>query len=643
VSLRSRNTALLLVLLIAGASAPNAQAPDAQAPDARAPEAPASDPPPAPTSEAEAERVLAYTVEFVPTGDAALDRLLPATSQLERLREPAPTDALGVLARARGDLPRLETVLRSEGYYAGRIDLTVAGEPLGAPGLDERLARAAGPVPIRVQVEPGPRYRIDTVRIEAAAPGGAGPVRAATAEPFGLAPGDPARAEAVLDAESALLDRLRDAGHPLAASAGRDVVVDHARRTMDVALTLAPGPRAAFAPPVVTGEERTDSAWLRRVAGRLTDQPYSPRALERARRDLLGLGVFGSVRATTGDALDATGRLPVTFTVEERPLRAIGATVAYETNYGFTGSVYWEHRNLFGGAERLRLEAELSRVAEDRPGEIGYRIGGSLRSPFLYGRDLTMIADAFLIRERLDAYDRDAFETGLLFERRVTEALVLQAGPTFEVGRVGRDGNWDDYELIGLNLGLRYDTTDDPLDPTRGLRAGVALTPYYELAESQSFTRLRLTASTYWDILGDRRSILALRGAVGSIVGASRDEVPLHKRFYAGGGGSVRGYAYQSIGPRDASDRPIGGTSLVEGSIELRQQVWGNFGAAVFVDAGSVGTNEVPDFSDLRVGVGVGLRYRTAIGPLRADIAVPLNRVSGDSSFGLYVGLGQAF
>jgi translocation and assembly module TamA len=198
------------------------------------------------------------------------------------------------------------------------------------------------------------------------------------------------------------------------------------------------------------------------------------------------------------------------------------------------------------------------------------------------------------------------------------------------------------FMLFGVVLGARYDTTDSLLDPRRGLRADATVIPYTDLLETGGFVRATGTLRTYFDLRGDGGSVVALRGTLGSLLGADR-EVPADKRFYAGGGGSVRGYGFQRIGPRDAAGRVRGGSSLVEGSVELRQMVTGQFGLVGFLDAGSVGELEAPDFSNLRLGAGLGLRYATAIGPLRLDVGLPLNREPGDSRFGIYIGLGQAF
>ncbi|WP_372623511.1 autotransporter assembly complex protein TamA [Falsiroseomonas sp.] len=586
---------------------------------------------------------LRYQASFVPTGEQALDSALAEASQLRALAEDAPVDAYGLVARAEAEPARLEEVLHAEGYWAPRIEIRIAGEPAATPGLAARL-EAASPeqVPVEVRVEPGPRYTYRRLALRAATPEGRAPV-AALELPAELAPGEPARTDPVLDAEAALLDALRRAGHPLAAIADREVVVDHDAQAMDVAWTLAPGPRAAFAMPGIAGETEVSRRLISRVAGRLTGEPYSPQRLERTRRDLLALGAFDTVRVRAAERLDAAGRLPVTFSVADRPRNAAGVTLAYETNYGPSGRVYYERRNLFGNAELLRIEAGVSRIGTSGgTADVNYRLGASLRRPGLLGGRTSLVLEAAALRERLEAYDRDAIVTSAILERPIGERWLLRGGPIFETGRIGRDGNLEPFTLLGLVTGVRYDSTASLLDPRSGVRVDLSVTPYADLAEGGGFVRALGTARTYFDFTGDGGTVLALRATLGSLVGASR-EVPLDKRFYAGGGGSVRGYDFQGIGPRDALGRPLGGSSLVEGSVELRQRVSGNFGMVAFLDAGSVGASETPDFSDLRLGAGLGVRYATAIGPLRLDVGLPLNRQAGDTGYGIYVGLGQAF
>ena len=558
---------------------------------------------------------LAYRATIPDTGDAELDTLLRASSNLIALQDRAPTDAGGLISRIAAEPARLRPVLDSEGYWAGDINV-------------ER--RGGTPISVIIEVTPGPRYTLRRIEAE----GGA---------IAGLAPGQPAQAEPILTAQEAALGALRQDGHPLA-RIERSVTVDHAARAMDLAFTIIPGPRADFAQPSVTGTERVNPEVVRRVAAlRLAEQSYSPTRLAQARADLAALGPFATVRVTTGEALDAAGRLPVSVDVRERPFRAISASAAYETNFGFSLRLGWEHRNLFGGAENLRIELEANRLGSELDRTAG-RAAITYRKPLPFGWSGALVSSFALVRERLDSYDRDAAVLSMAYERRLSDRWTLSTGPTAEIGRAGPpNAILTDYQVAGWALQARYDSTASRLDPRSGIRAQAALTPSYSFSDGTPYLPLRLAGSTYFDLTGNGASILALRGTLGSLVNASAGNVPPGQRFYAGGGGSVRGYDFQSIGPRNARGQPLGGASLLEGSIEIRQRFGETWGGVAFVDAGAVGEKSFAPTDALRVGAGVGVRYYTAIGPIRADIAVPLIRQVGSGNFGFYIGIGHAF
>ena len=567
---------------------------------------------------------------------------MEGVSVLRRLRESVPTSAEGLVARALQDLGNLRTALRSEGYYGGTPRITLAGEAPDAPNLAARLqAHGPDPVPVVIEAETGPLYRISSVTLR---PAVVDTDIASAGEVAGLGPGDPARAAAVNSTQETLLTRLREAGHPFAGVPRREITVDHDAHTMEVVYLVEPGPRARFAQPVVEGSENVDPELLRRASGVLAGEVYDPRELDRIRRDVLALGVFGTVRARTGERLDPEGRLPVTFLVAERPFRAIGATAAYETRYGPTLRAYWEHRNLFGAAERLRVEGEVSRTTQRGVSDTGFRLSANLRQPWFAGLNATAVTDVAILRERLLAYDRDAVTAGFSLERRIDPRLTVSAGIAGEIGKTSELDQNLQYTLVSLPLGARFDGTDNVLDPSRGYRANLLVSPTVSFGDSSEiFVRVRGTGSAYFDLRGDKGSILALRAGFGTLAGAEAGTIPPHLRFYAGGGGSVRGYDFQTIGPLRRDRTPRGGLSLVEGSVELRQRITGPYGIAVFVDAGSVGEEALSGLGDLRIGAGVGVRYATAIGPIRADVAMPFSKVPGNSGFGLYVGIGQAF
>jgi translocation and assembly module TamA len=290
-------------------------------------------------------------------------------------------------------------------------------------------------------------------------------------------------------------------------------------------------------------------------------------------------------------------------------------------------------------------------MVSNRPDTLSYLAGASLRIPDLWVRDLNLRLDLGGVSESLEAYDREAATAGVVLERRLSERLSGSGGVAFERSRVTQDGVAQDYRLLSLPLTLTYDGTDDPLDPHRGIRLAAQVSPTQALgSDGVGFVLGRAVGSGYLDLavipgaqLPQGRTVLAGRLALGSIVGASPAEVPPDWRFYAGGGGSVRGYPFQSIGPRTAAGTPAGGDGLLEAGLELRQRIGTNWGAVAFVDSGAVSESGIPGSGTLSVGVGVGVRYFTPIGPVRADIATPLNQSAGDSPVQLYIGIGQAF
>jgi translocation and assembly module TamA len=361
--------------------------------------------------------------------------------------------------------------------------------------------------------------------------------------------------------------------------------------------------------------------------------------------------VLAWARLTPGDAPDANDRLPLTLELAERPRRVIRLAGAFSSDEGLTVSTSWSHRNLLGGGERLTLTGDIGQIGGTEINALSYLVNTSLLLPDLWVRDLDLRLDLGAVKEDLDAYDREAVTAGLIFERRLSPELSAGAGVAFERSRISQDGPHRDYRLVSTPLTLRHDSTDETLDPRSGLRLAAQLTPTQVLEGQESgFVLARLAGSAYLDLgpgaadpKGPERLILAGRIVIGSIIGAAAEDIPPDWRFYAGGGGSVRGYPFQSIGPRTVSGSPAGGDGLLEPSLELRQRLSPDWGAVAFVDAGSVSRDSRPGTDSLAVGVGIGLRYFTPIGPVRADIATPLDRDVGGSPVQLYIGIGQAF
>jgi translocation and assembly module TamA len=359
------------------------------------------------------------------------------------------------------------------------------------------------------------------------------------------------------------------------------------------------------------------------------------------RDSLAELEVFSRVRVGTADALDAEGRLPVFVEVNERPPRVVGFNADFNTSEGLGANAYWGHRNLFGRAESLRLQAEVGRIGRNAPGDIDYGIGARYRAPDFLVRNQVLRAEIAAGREAPDAYRREAVEALVGLDRALSEQLEVSGGVQVEISDVEDIGDSGRLSFLSVPLGLRLDTTDDLLDPKRGVRLALEITPFLG---DRDFVRASLAGATYFGFFDDQELVLALRARLGSIFGVELLDLPGDKRFYAGGGGSVRGYAFQAIGPRTPQGDPIGGLSLLELGAEARIRLTDELGFVPFVEGGQVFEDEISRSSDrLQFGAGLGLRYFTGIGPLRLDVAFPLNKRHGDDDFQLYVSIGQAF
>jgi translocation and assembly module TamA len=274
----------------------------------------------------------------------------------------------------------------------------------------------------------------------------------------------------------------------------------------------------------------------------------------------------------------------------------------------------------------------------------GYQFGAQFIKPDFLRRDQSLEIDLKAVDQSLQAYDQDALEEKIAINRKLSKEWTASIGISGEQEKIAQEGETRHYNLIGLPLVFKYDSTNNLLDPTKGIRATLSATPTEALGSgSTSFVILQVAASTYLDLSGNGRSVLALRGLVGEVPGQGTFALPPDQRFYAGGSATVRGYRYQSVGPQFADGNPTGGTAVDAATVEFRQRILSNYGAVAFVDAGQVSTNGTPFSNTVRVGAGVGLRYYTPIGPVRLDVAVPLDRERGGDAFELYIGIGQAF
>jgi translocation and assembly module TamA len=590
---------------------------------------------------------LAYTVTIAPTGDAALDAAIAGSAQLVGLRTKAPAGPFAVVTRARQDIPRIRTALESFGYYQGQVAVTIAGRQLDDPDLAGALAAAPAkpPVAIAVAVDRGPLFHLRHVALQGAVP-------PAGLRAFTLRPGQPAVAASVLGAGGAVLTALREDGYALAQVDPPAAVLAPADHALDVSFHVAAGPRVDIGPITLTNLGRVNPGFVRRRLLVHPGQLYQPSKIEAARQDLASVGVFSGVVVRAAPALDAQGALPLTFDFAERPRHAVTFTVAYSTDLGGSAGASWSHRDLFGNAEQLNLSAAVTGLGGTAVNGLGYDITAQLIKPDFLRRDQQIEFDLGAIKQDLQAYDQTAFTAGTTLSRKLSREWTVSLGLTAEQEQIIQEGVTRNYTLVALPVTAKFDSTglSNPLDDaTHGIRATIGASPTESLGTPDAtFVILQGSASTYFDFarLGWTRpgsSVLAVRGLVASAQGASQFDLPPDQRFYGGGSATVRGFRYQSVGPLFPDDNPEGGAAIDAGTLEFRQRVWGPVGAALFVDAAQVNAASAPFEGTLREGVGAGVRYYTPIGPIRVDVAVPVNEPPHGDAFELYLGLGQAF
>ena len=593
-----------------------------------------------------------YGIEWTSTGDGAIDSTLKLTSQLAALRTTAPVGPYGLIARARGDVKRLRTVLESFGYYQGTITITIDGASLDSAGLGESLSALGKGADARVKITPalGPLFHIGRIEIQGTLPKGMERTLGLPHALLGLASGAAAVASEVLAAGAELQAKLQDAGYATAKVDKPIAYEDPARHVLNLTFRVTSGPRVRIGEIRIEGLRHVHESFVRRRLLVHTGELYDAAAVEKARQDLLGLEVFSSISVRMG-APNARGRVPLTFLVRESKRYGIGVSAAYSSDLGGSGGVHWSDHNVFGGGQQLSVSATAIDLGGTASTGVGYdaRIGYAI--PDFRRRGQTLGFSVAALRQTLQAYTQNGGTAGVTLTRQLSRDWSATVGTSYEHELIVQERQHYHYDLLSLPLSARFDSTDLPsplLDPTHGYRLSLTISPTLSSGASgrQLFVIVQGSVATYFDLHrlfpGDPpgRTVIASRLIGGVAEGASQFSLPPDQRFYAGGSGTVRGYRYQSVGPQFSNGDPEGGTSMQAVNLELRQRVGEKFGFVLFADAGGVASASQ---SVYRVGVGMGVRYYTSIGPIRLDIAVPTRRLRNSGRFEVYIGLGQAF
>lgn len=538
-----------------------------------------------------------------------------------------PANIAQIDRRAREDTALLQTLLRSYGYYDAEVDMRLSNS-------------GSGNVVVSLAVSPGSLYRFTSVEVVGLDQ--TDPRMLSLRTSFAVKTGDPVDATKLEESLAALRSTLGRNGYAFAEVREPDVEIDHAETSGTMVVTVVDGGRHYVGQIILKGPKLFSARHIGRVARFKSGDRYDAADMEDLRRALIATGLVSTavikpVRSTDQERVD------IEVNLTPGPLRTIAGELGYGTGEGARAEVSWQHRNLLPpeGAVTFRGVA----------GTQEQLLGAVLRRGNFKRRDQVLNANFSASHIDRTAYKARTVAVGAGLERQTN--LIWQKKWTWSYGgefitsdETDNDADTGEsrrrtYMIASAPLSLAYDGSDNLLDPTNGFRLSARVSPEVSfLNQRTAYVRAQFDGSGYFPVA--KKIVLAGRVRLGMIAGAGRSDLAPSRRFYAGGGGSVRGYGYQKIGPEDVFGDPVGGKSLAEFAVEARIR-FGDFGIVPFLDAGNLYESGQPTFRSLRYGAGIGVRYYTNFGPIRVDLGTPLNRRSGESRIGLYVSLGQAF
>ncbi|CAM3742315.1 autotransporter assembly complex protein TamA [Litorimonas haliclonae] len=568
------------------------------------------------------------------------EQLILAIGQVDE----APRSTAQARRRAGKVVEKAEAILRSQGYYESVIDVqigTLSEDGFVDNDFEEESREALTPV---LLIEPGPRFLFDTFAIdfEDSLPESGDALKTMVSENEGT----PAVSAQVVASELRVVNKLKGQGYPDAKALPRKAVVDHATDTMAVDYIISTGRKTRFGEIKQTGTAYVNESWPNMISPFEPGEIYEQSKINKLSSRALGSGVFESATASLEDGgtenPDGTITRNVLLNIDQGDKNTISGEVGYSTSDGSGISASYERRNFIGYAQTLTLTA----IAKTNLQSFGvdYNI------PYAWRVDRELDLAAEVARENSEFFRGERVSADALLTQKISSRFKVSAGIGIEASQFKLeedDATKTRSYLVQAKGGAVYDSRDNIFDPSQGFFVEVNALPTYNFGDDKgAYVIGELGGSTYKKV--SDKFIAAVRAKYGSIFGADIGAVPLNQRFYGGGGGSVRGYSYQSISPRDAQGETIGGRSILEGSAELRYRGHdslfdGNLGFVGFVDAATVGNEEFPDFDTTQYGAGFGVRYFTSFAPIRADIAFPINKRPGDDAFQIYISIGQAF
>lgn len=566
-----------------------------------------------------------YEVLFEGTQDSELLELVRSSSQLEKLKETPPSTFLGLKRRAEEDIENMTLALHSQARYNAKI-----------------VFQIESPDRIIVSIDPGPTYPFKVFKVRYFQYGEevsdeflSCPIDLAD---LGIEIGSPALPETILSAEDSILEHLKKQGYAFSSIKKRDVFADQEAKEVIVWLGVETGPLTFFGPLTLKGRDRVNENYFYKKLKWMEGDQYSPEMIEKTQEALEMSGLFKSVNISYPDEPGEGHLLPIELTVSEAKQRSVGFGLNFMTSWGlgFTGE--WEDRNFRGEGQTLSARADIWQNLQE--GSISYLI------PEFQREDQNLIWTLDWQHERTKSFTENAFSISGIIDRKLNDRLKFSYGGMFKRLRSERSDFNGTFNLFKTPLQLRWSNIDSILDPSSGATFQLKVEPSLQVTEPYfAYVINTFTGTFYQSLTKDKRHIFAAKLTAGTIFGASENEIPPPERFYAGSESTLRGYRYKTVSPIGRDHKPLGGRSILVYTLELRNRISENFGLVLFYDIGNVYKSYYPDFKEgFRQSTGLGIRYYTPIGPLRLDLAFPLNkRKHIDNSLEAYFSIGQSF
>ncbi|MDQ7091673.1 MAG: autotransporter assembly complex family protein [Methylococcales bacterium] len=560
-----------------------------------------------------------YQVEIKGVADEDLNEKILSYSLMQKQQDSPPESSFVLTQRAKKDIPTFIKLLRSKAYYNAKITI--------------KLDQKETPPRLIFKVNLGPQYALQSVVIHQ----NTDSLKKPTLKQINLTPDQPALTSTILAAEQKLLTYAKRQSYAFATLCPRKVVVNHDLKTVSVELCLKTGEQVFVGAVGFTGNQNIKADFLKKLIQWQQGTAYNQKTIDSQRLKLIDSRLFILARLKLATKADEDGYFPVTFELKERLPRTVSAGLRLTTDDElFLARFAWEHRNLWGQGEVIDAALKVSMIKSS--------LAASFRKPVFYHPNNTLIMDSEFISEDTDAFKSLRAEFAVAIEHQLTKKQRFNIGLAYQFSRVTEYNQIsENFNLISLPIHFNGDFSDNFLEPTTGGRLSIDEQPFYNLGTGARFHKQKIRYRHYLSLTKSDNLIVAGRIIIGNIWGENLVNIPADLRYFAGGSDTVRGYSFQSLSPKDEQGRLIGGLSLFAFSIELRQWITENIGIVGFLDGGRAYADAYQNFADLKMGAGLGLRYKTPIGAIRFDLARPLNKRDEDDEFQLYMSIGHTF